>query len=187
MWRFPTLVAALADLLRPSPSIVIRRIGAERALAPHQPAGARYVLSSRTVLETPAAETFAFFSRPENLGLLTPASMRFLILRKPETVTENATIDYRMRVAGVPIRWRTRIVRWQQDAGFVDVQEKGPYRLWYHEHTFRADGPHTVMDDRVYYTPPLGVLGRIAHALVIRQMLLGIFHYRQDVIRLRFG
>jgi len=59
--------------------------------------------------------------------------------------------------------------------------------LWYHEHTFRADGPHTVMDDRVYYTPPLGVLGRIAHALVIRQMLLGIFHYRQDVIRLRFG
>ena len=187
VWRFPTLAAALADLLRPSPSVVIRRITPGRALNRHQPAGARYVLSSRTVLESPVAETFPFFSRPENLGLLTPASMQFVILRKPDVMAENAIIDYRIRVAGVPMRWRTRILRWQHNEGFVDMQEAGPYQLWYHEHTFRADGPHTVMDDRVYYTPPLGILGRIAHALVIRHMLLGIFHYRQDVIRLRFG
>jgi ligand-binding SRPBCC domain-containing protein len=43
------------------------------------------------------------------------------------------------------------------------------------------------MEDRVYYAPPLGVLGRLAHALLIKRMLLGIFQYRQDVIRLRFG
>ena len=69
----------------------------------------------------------------------------------------------------------------------MDVQESGPYRSWYHEHAFRADGARTVMEDRVYYAPPMGVLGRIAHALVIAPMLTRIFQYRQDVIRLRFG
>ena len=43
------------------------------------------------------------------------------------------------------------------------------------------------MEDSVRYTPPFGVLGRAAHALVIAPMLRRIFRYRSDVIRLRFG
>jgi ligand-binding SRPBCC domain-containing protein len=96
-------------------------------------------------------------------------------------------IDYRIRVSGVPMMWRTRITSWEPDTRFVDTQESGPYRSWYHEHTFRAEGDCTVMEDRVYYAPPFGLLGRLAHVLVVKRMLLGIFQYRQDVIRLRFG
>jgi hypothetical protein len=43
------------------------------------------------------------------------------------------------------------------------------------------------MEDRVYYAPPLGFLGRIAHCLFIAAMLENVFRYRGDVIRLRFG
>jgi nucleoside-diphosphate-sugar epimerase len=70
---------------------------------------------------------------------------------------------------------------------FADLQEKGPYRFWWHEHTFHADGPRTVMEDRVYYTPPLGLFGRLANRVFIRSTLRKIFQYRGDVIRLRFG
>ena len=70
---------------------------------------------------------------------------------------------------------------------FVDLQEAGPYSLWWHEHTFQADGERTIMADRVYYAPPLGILGRLANRLFIVPTLRKIFQYRGDVIRLRFG
>jgi uncharacterized protein (TIGR01777 family) len=188
-WRFRTLTKALTDLLRPDLPIAIRvadpdQVPAHPYLARRRP---QYVLVSATTVDAPVAAAFPFFAKPENLGLITPSTMRFLITRRPAAISEDATIDYRIRVGGLPMAWRTRITAWEADARFVDVQESGPYRSWYHEHTFRADGARTIMEDRVYYAPPLGVLGRLAHALLIKRMLLGIFQYRQDVIRLRFG
>lgn len=188
-WHFPTLSGALADLLTEDASVSIARV--RKGVAPvhsylaSRPA--RYVLSATTTLNAPLARTFDFFSKPENLGLLTPSSMQFLITRRPDTMAESVEIDYRIRVGALPMRWRTRITGWEPGARFVDVQESGPYRSWYHEHAFRADGDRTIMEDRVYYAPPLGILGRIAHALFIKPMLRHIFQYRQDVIRLRFG
>jgi uncharacterized protein len=69
----------------------------------------------------------------------------------------------------------------------VDVQERGPYRFWHHEHRFRSDGDVTVVQDYVDYAPPLGLLGRLANRLLIARELRGIFGYRSDAIRLRFG
>jgi hypothetical protein len=43
------------------------------------------------------------------------------------------------------------------------------------------------MEDRVLYTPPLGILGRIANHLFIKRALRSIFTFRSDAIRLRFG
>ena len=45
-------------------------------------------------------------------------------------------IEYRLRLHGIPIRWRTKIVVWEPPHRFVDVQLSGPYRLWHHTHDF---------------------------------------------------
>jgi ligand-binding SRPBCC domain-containing protein len=135
----------------------------------------------------PINEAFAFFSQAENLGLLTPAAMRFEIQGASPTIAEGTTIDYRLHVGPIPIRWRTRIAEWKPPQRFIDVQESGPYRCWYHEHTFSAQGNRTVMEDHVYYAPPFGVLGRLANRWFIVPRLQEIFAYRADVIRLRFG
>ncbi len=185
-WRFtfdfPTLDAALADIIG----------GTAVTISPAQsrPEGAgaaRYELRTRTVVNAPLEETFAFFSKAANLGLLTPAAMRFSIEGRVPPMTRGATIDYRIRVGPVSVRWRTRITVWEPGRGFVDLQEAGPYRFWWHEHRFHADGGRTVMEDRVYYAPPLGILGRLANRLLIVPTLRKIFQYRGDVIRLRFG
>lgn len=188
-WRFRTLTEALTDLLRSDSSVSIRPVDPARVPAHSYLAArrARYVLFSITTVDAPLAETFPFFAKPENLGLITPSAMQFLITKRPDAISDDATIDYRITVSGVPMTWRTRITMWEPDTRFVDVQESGPYRSWYHEHRFRADGARTIMEDRVYYAPPFGPLGRIAHALFIKRMLLSIFQHRQDVIRLRFG
>ena len=189
VWRFPTLAGALTDLLTTDRAVSITDVPSARMPgdAYLQTRPARYLLSSTTTLNAPLARTFEFFSKPDNLGLLTPSGMQFMITGQPAAMAESAAIDYRIRVGAVSMRWRTRIACWEPGHRFVDVQESGPYRSWYHEHAFRADGPRTIMEDRVYYAPPFGVLGRMAHALVIAPMLRRIFQYRQDVIRLRFG
>jgi uncharacterized protein (TIGR01777 family) len=180
-YAFETLNAALADIVGGAPVTIVPR--ADRT-------GARpvaYELRTTTTVNAPLEETFAFFSRAENLGMLTPASMRFSIAGRAPAIAEGATIDYTMRIGPLPITWRSRIVSWAPHVRFIDVQETGPYRTWRHEHTFRASGLTTVMEDRVCYAPPLGPLGRLANQLFIVPALRRIFQYRADVIRLRFG
>jgi ligand-binding SRPBCC domain-containing protein len=96
---------------------------------------------------------------------------------------EGARIDYRIRLAGVPVRWRTRVRVWEPGVRFVDCQERGPYALWEHEHLFEPLPGAVLMTDRVRYALPLGVLGRVAHALAVRAALASIFDHRYQRIR----
>lgn len=148
----------------------------------------RYELTTRAIVRAPIADVFEFFSRPENLGAITPATMGFRITERSPGMGKGALISYRIRLGPVPVRWKTRIEAWDCGARFVDAQLSGPYHCWWHEHRFIADGPsRTIMEDRVLYTPPLGILGRIANHLFIKRALRGIFTFRSDAIRLRFG
>ena len=179
---FPTLDAALEDIVGGA-VVTIAPAGSR----PEAAGDARYELRTRTVVDAPLDETFAFFSKAANLGLITPAAMGFSIQGQVPPMAQGAAIVYRVRVGPLAIRWRTRITKWEPGRGFVDLQEAGPYRLWWHEHTFQADGARTVMEDCVYYAPPLGILGRLANRFFIVPTLRKIFQYRGDVIRLRFG
>jgi ligand-binding SRPBCC domain-containing protein len=136
----------------------------------------------------PLGDVFEFFSRPENLGILTPSNMSFAITSMSGPMEDGALIAYRIRVAGVPVKWTTRIEAWEPGRRFVDAQISGPYACWWHEHRFEADGAgRTIMGDRVLYAPPLGIIGRAANQLFIKSSLRGIFSFRSDAIRLRFG
>lgn len=191
-YRFPMLDHAVADIVHTGDAeISSLRSSAEL----HAPVEENYLrkrrptheLRTRTVLNMPIDAAFVFFSKAENLGLITPAAMRFEIQGGPAAIANGATIDYRLRVGPMPIRWRTRIAEWEPPHCFIDLQESGPYRCWWHIHTFSAQGNRTVMEDHVYYAPPFGALGRFANRWFIVPRLRQIFGYRRDVIRLRFG
>jgi hypothetical protein len=189
-FRFRELGQALGDVLRPDSGCVIDRLSSADVprsayLEARTP---RYLLEQTTILDAPLDAVFPFFSRAENLAVLTPPSMSFRILTPtPVAMQPGTVIDYRIGLGAVPMSWRTVIETWEPGARFVDAQHRGPYRAWWHEHHFEAAGDRTVMRDRVYYAPPLGILGRLAHRLFIRRMLQQIFDYRSTAIRLRFG
>ncbi|HXU30488.1 MAG TPA: SRPBCC family protein [Thermoanaerobaculia bacterium] len=144
-----------------------------------------YLLSTSTVLPRPRAEVFAFFADAGNLETLTPPLLRFQILTPlPIAMHPGALIDYRLRLHGVPITWRTEITEWQPPFRFVDQQLHGPYRLWHHEHTFEEVAGGTLATDRVHYAflPVPGV-----HRLFVEPDLRRIFAYRQERMREVFG
>ena len=144
-------------------------------------------LETCLLLDSPQEKVFPFFADAWNLEVLTPPELRFEILTpRPLEMCEGARIEYRLRLFGVPFRWRTRIAAWEAPVRFVDVQESGPYRLWEHTHRFRAEGDRTRVEDRVRYALPLRPVGELAHQ-VVRRQLDRIFAYRSEVLIRRFG
>ena len=127
-------------------------------------------------LPLPPGELFLFFADAANLQALTPPWLHFQILTpRPIAMREGALIDYRLRVRGVPLRWRTRINVWQPPHRFVDEQIRGPYRQWIHEHTFVARDGGTLARDHVCYAVALDFL---VHRLLVRPDLERIFEFR---------
>jgi hypothetical protein len=191
-WSFPELEAALRDVVSTA-DVDIRPITAANATSdvPDHPylraRPPRFELRTTTVVPAPVEETFRFFSDARNLGLITPRAMKFRIQGAPPAIATDAVIAYRLRVGPFPVRWRSRIVNWAPPRRFVDIQETGPYRCWWHEHAFRDEHGATVMTDRVLYAAPFGVVGRVMNRFVIAPSLRRIFSYRRGAIHLRFG
>jgi ligand-binding SRPBCC domain-containing protein len=142
-----------------------------------------YRLERRQHLAADIATVFAFFSAARNLERLTPDWLRFEVLTpEPIDLREGAVIDYRLRLHGLPLTWRSRIESWKPPHAVVDRQLRGPYRLWHHRHEFTPVAGGTDMHDVVHYGMPLGPAGRIAHALLVRRDLSRIFDYRHREI-----
>lgn len=188
-FRHPTLASALSQLLGAAGSVSFERADAppESAYLDRHPP--RYVLRQRTVVPAPLEQVFEFFSRPENLGAITPSSLSFRLLSPAAQPMHNGLeLDYAIRVGPVPMRWRSRIEVWKPGAGFVDSQVRGPYSSWWHEHRFeRGPDDTTVMHDVIWYAPPLGPIGALAQRLAIAAQLEEVFRYREHAIALRFG
>ncbi len=130
---------------------------------------------------------FAFYGDALNLEPLTPPWLHFQVTN-PEglVLREDALLDYKLRLHGVPIHWQTLIKTWDAPERFVDIQLKGPYKLWEHTHTFEPDGEGaTVIHDRVRYALPFGPFGALAHRLFVRRDLERIFDFRRDAVAAR--
>jgi hypothetical protein len=139
-----------------------------------------YRLEQRQRVARPRDEVFAFFTDAANLARLTPGFVGFRLLTPlPLPLIPGTVLDYRLRLLGVPVRWRSRIEVVEPPCRFVDVQVRGPYRHWRHEHRFEEIPGGTEVIDRVDYALPLGPLGALAHALAVRPMLARIFAYRR--------
>ncbi len=134
-------------------------------------------------------EAFAFFADAGNLEAITPPWLRFRILDAPRTLERGSLLVYRLRLFGVPIRWRTEIVEWRAPFGFTDVQLAGPYRRWEHTHRLRPVAGGTEIHDHVVYRLPYEPLTGLLAPVTVRPWLRAIFDYRarQTAARLRRG
>ncbi|MBL8006129.1 MAG: SRPBCC family protein [Ignavibacteria bacterium] len=133
-------------------------------------------------------EIFDFFSNAENLNRITPPELGFKILsRLPVQMKKGTVIDYKLRLNGIPFKWKTEITAWNPPFSFTDSQISGPYRMWVHEHKFEEINGRTKMTDKVNYISPGGILEFIPHNLFVKKKAEYIFDYRTKILNEIFG
>jgi hypothetical protein len=147
-----------------------------------------FIFRAEQLVPRPIAEVFDFFSKAENLEKLTPEWLHFCIESvEPAPIRRGTLIKYSLRWRIFPIRWTTEIVEWEPPLRFVDLQLKGPYKLWHHEHRFIAEAGGTRILDEVQYLLPFGIFGSIAHHLKVKNDVETIFAYRKQALERLFG
>ena len=135
-----------------------------------------FLFNTQQTLEQPLEKVFAFFSNAHNLAEITPPWLRFEVLTPASIEMSPGTlIDYRLKLRGIPIRWQSEITEWNPPHAFVDIQRRGPYRLWRHTHTFRETKDGVVVGDSVEYA----VWGNaLVNRFFVRPDIKKIFAYR---------
>jgi ligand-binding SRPBCC domain-containing protein len=151
----------------------------------------------------PIERVFAFFSNPENLPRIMPASSGTKLIalnRMPapppppgragdKAAGVGSTIVTSFRVFPfLPLRaqWIARITEFEWNHYFADVQDTGPFKSWRHRHEFMAetrDGIRgTLVRDVIDYEVGFGFLGTVADALLIRRQMQNTFSQRQQTL-----
>ncbi|MEL6328108.1 MAG: SRPBCC family protein [Planctomycetota bacterium] len=164
--------------------------------------GRGWVLRAEQTLPRSLDELWPFFADAHNLGELTPPLLRFNVLTpRPIEMRAGALIDYKIRIRGVPVKWKTEILAWEpparaaerdaRTARFIDNQIKGPYVRWHHEHTFverrTGSGVETLCGDIVHYEVPGLFLAPVVNSLLVERDVRNIFRFRAEVMARKFG
>ncbi len=149
-----------------------------------------YELTDQFEVAGDIQQCWNFFGSAQNLPRITPPWLRFTI--HPQTkgaIAQDSLLDYTIWWMGVPVRWRTKIIDWSPPRQFIDLQIRGPYALWHHQHRFEPveGGGGVRCFDRVIYRLPMGMVGRAVHWTIVRKQLLDIFRHRRRVIGEHLG
>lgn len=148
-----------------------------------------YTLERTQRIPISLKEAWNFFQNPSNLSKITPSEMGFETLSEvPEKMYPGLFIHYKVSpLFGIKMNWTTEITYVQEPNYFVDEQRVGPYAIWHHEHHFKEIEGGVEMLDRVNYKIPFGVLGKIAHPIVVKSKLEEIFEFRIRAVEEIFG
>jgi len=126
-------------------------------------------------------QLFPFFADAGNLERITPPWLHFHILTPfPIAMVVDTRIEYRLRLWGIPMGWRTHITAWEPPGRFVDEQEHGPYRLWVHEHFFLPRCGGTLCLDHVTYAVPGG---KLVDRWLVGPQVRRIFDHRRRALQ----
>ena len=151
---------------------------------------------------------WAYGSNPENLAKITPGLYGVKVRDpKPQPVSGDLVI-IEMNPVGIPLglKWESRIhdvVSTGDKRQFVDIQEKGPFKVWKHEHLFERGGESLFgsrlnanikpkergawVRDRVEYALPFSLLGNLGHQIFVRKALERMFYHRRQKLLEQFG
>lgn len=148
-----------------------------------------YTLRSVQKLPISPQKAWQFLSDPKNLKTITPDYMGFEILSGADRpMFPGQIIQYIVTpVAGIKTKWVTEITHVKEGEYFVDEQRFGPYALWHHKHFIKPIAGGVEMEDVIDYKLPLGILGRMAHPILVKSKLNEIFDYRTKKLIELFG
>jgi ligand-binding SRPBCC domain-containing protein len=93
-------------------------------------------------------------------------------------IGEGQDVTWRARHFGIPLTMTSRITEFTVPRSFTDEQTRGPFKSFRHVHEFEPTPGGSLMTDRVEFTAPFGLLGRLAERVVLRRYLQRLIRER---------
>ncbi|MEM1178796.1 MAG: SRPBCC family protein [Acidobacteriota bacterium] len=130
------------------------------------------------VLPASPKEVFDWHARPGAFDRLVPPWQTLEILERNEALIDESRLSFMIRQGPISIKWVARHEDVVDGHRFVDVQEKGPFAAWRHEHLFEPAGQGCRLRDAIRYRLPMGWLGGLVAGPKIQADLEAMFAYR---------
>lgn len=142
--------------------------------------------TSHVRIEQCPAKVFAWHERPGAFARLAPPWQKLELVASSGGIRSGATVSLRTKIGPVWVRWDVEHKDYVEGVRFRDVQTKGPFAEWAHEHRFEpaeGDDEACVLTDAICYRLPFGLIGRIFGKRFAHAELTRLFAYRHAVTK----
>ncbi|HTG56612.1 MAG TPA: SRPBCC family protein [Niabella sp.] len=95
----------------------------------------------------------------------------------------NETVTWQATHFMVRQKFTSKITAFHRPFHFRDEQQKGPFRLFAHDHYFSETDTGTLMKDSLHFQSPAGLLGELVDRLILTRYLKRFLIERNDMIR----
>lgn len=134
-----------------------------------------------SLINAPVETVWQFHERKDVLELLTPPWQPVKIIRREGGLGVGAISEFRLSLAGIPVRWIATHVECETNCLFVDRQTEGPMESWLHRHEFVTENGQTRLTDVIAYEIPGGILAEFMLGWWVDARLTDMFRYRHQV------
>lgn len=117
-----------------------------------------------------------------HLGSMADSGERVVAGVAEGIIAHGEFVTWKARHFGVTWTMTSKITEWDRPHRFVDEQERGPFKSFWHEHVFTPVEGGTQLSDRVRFEAPLGVLGRIAERVVLGRYMPHLIEVRNEYL-----
>ena len=134
-------------------------------------------------------EVFDWHRRDGAFERLNPPWRPFVVKERKGGIDTGGYITVRMPIVKhiIGITWLLKHIDYIEGKQFRDIQISGPFSSWSHTHLFKSEdavsssSSSSVLEDRIEYSLPLGILGKLFSQTIINNKLKEIFEYRHRI------
>ena len=132
----------------------------------------------KTKIKQPLNNVFDFYSNPKNINLLTPWFAK--VSCTPEKkISKNEVFTIEINMLGIKNKVEILIKNYEENKLFTDLQIKGPFNYWEHNHIFKYENNETIMYDVINYNSKFKLLDKM---YIFHLIFKIVFYYREKKI-----
>ena len=132
----------------------------------------------KTKINQPLNKIFDFYSNPKNIKLLTPWFVK--VSCTPEKkISKKRVFTIEINIFGIKNKVEILIKNHEENKFFTDLQIKGPFNYWEHNHIFKYENNETIMYDVINYNSKFKLLDKM---YIFHLIFNIVFYYREKKI-----
>ena len=132
----------------------------------------------KTKIKQPLNNVFDFYSNPKNINLLTPWFAKVSCIPEKK-ISKNEVFTIEINMFGIKNKVEILIKNYEENELFTDLQIKGPFNYWEHNHIFKYENNETIMYDVINYNSKFKLLDKM---YIFHLIFKIVFYYREKKI-----